>query len=58
MIEEGHGGKDGAPNRNDVELGNVVVLEDTLGHLQPIGRRNLKFKFKLTKKSKPVSGKW
>ena len=50
MIEEGHGGKDGAPNRNDVELGNVVVLQDTLGHLQPIGGRNLEVNCKLTKK--------
>ena len=33
VVEEGHGGKDGAPHWNDVELSDVVVLQDALRHL-------------------------
>ena len=42
VVEEGHGGEDGPAHWNDVELGDVVVLEDTLCHLQPVGSHNLK----------------
>jgi hypothetical protein len=41
VIEEGHGGEDGASNRDDVELGDVVVLEDGLGHLEAVGGGDL-----------------
>ena len=37
VVEEGHGGEDGPAHRNDVELGDVVVLQDALGDLQPVG---------------------
>ena len=33
VVEEGHGGEDGAPHWNDVELSDVVVLQDALRHL-------------------------
>jgi hypothetical protein len=36
VVKEGHGGEYGAADRNDVELGNVVVLQDALGHFQAI----------------------
>ena len=42
VVEEGHGGEDGATHGNDVELGDVVVLEDALRHLQTIRGRDLK----------------
>ena len=43
MVEEGHGGEDGAAHRDDVELGHVVVLQDALGHLQAVCGGNLYF---------------
>ena len=42
VVEEGHGGEDGPAHGNDVELGDVVVLEDALCHLQTIRGRDLK----------------
>jgi len=36
VVKEGHGREDGAADGNDVELGNVVVLQDALGHFQAI----------------------
>ena len=33
VVEEGHGGEDGTPHWNDVELSDVVVLQDALRHL-------------------------
>ena len=41
VVEEGHGGEDGPAHRNDVELGDVVVLEDALRDLQPVGADHL-----------------
>ena len=41
VVEEGHGGEDGTSHWNDVELGDVVVLEDALRHLQTICGCNL-----------------
>ena len=45
MIEEGHGGEDGAADRDDVELCDVVVLQDAFGHFQAICSCDLVFKF-------------
>ena len=42
VVEETHGGKNGSPDRNDVKLGNVVVLEQTFRHFQSVGGGNLK----------------
>ena len=41
VVEEGHGWKDGPAHGDDVELGDVVVLEDALGHLEAVGGGNL-----------------
>ena len=41
VVEEGHSGKDGPTHGDDVELGDVVVLEDALGHLEAVGGGNL-----------------
>ena len=42
VVEEGHGGEDGPSHGDDVELGDVVVLEDALRHLQTICGSDLK----------------
>ena len=42
VVEEGHGGEDSPSHWNDVELGDVVVLEDALRHLQTICGSDLK----------------
>ena len=47
VVEEGHGGEDGPSHGDDVELGDVVVLEDALRHLQTIRGRDLKMPGKL-----------
>ena len=41
VVEEGHGREDGPAHWNDVELGDVVVLEDALCHFQAVGSHNL-----------------
>ena len=41
VVEKGHGGKDGPADWNDVKLGDVVVLEDALGHLEAVGGGHL-----------------
>ena len=41
VVEEGHGGEDRPAHWNDVELGYVVVLEDALRDLQPVGADHL-----------------
>ena len=41
MVKEGHGGEDGASDGNDVELGDVVVLQNAFSHLQPIRSSDL-----------------
>ena len=41
VVEEGHGGEDGAAHRDDVELGHVVVLQDALRHLKAVCGCNL-----------------
>ena len=41
VVEERHGGEDGTADGDDVELGDVVVLQDALRHLQAVGGSDL-----------------
>ena len=41
VVKEGHGGEDCSTHWNDVELGDVITLEDALGHLEAISGSNL-----------------
>ena len=42
MIEETHGRKNGPSYGNNVELGHIVVFEQTFRHFQSVGGGNLK----------------
>ena len=41
VVEKRHGGEDGASDGQDVELGDVVVLQNAFRHLQAVGGRDL-----------------